>query len=571
VAAAVDAPRTRTPPVDRRLLADRAVRRVLAADAVAAVGTAVLLILQAGLLARIIVVGAAGGGTADLGPALVGLALVVAGRGVVTGLTEAVGQHGATAVKQDLRRRLLAAVLRSDGPDRTAGAVVTAATTGLDRLDPWFRSYLPALTAALVVPPVLLLWIVGLDPLSAVVLGVTLPLAPLFLALIGIDAGDRSRQQWLALQLLGGQLLEVVRGLPTLRLLGRAEEQASEVWGVADRLRDRTLAVLRIAFLSALVLELLAMLGTAVVAVLIGLRLVGGGMELEPALATLVLAPEVYFPLRRVGVAFHAAQEGVTAAVDVLDHLDEAAPRTATPTDADARGDIEVRGLTVHRPDRTGPVLDDVTVRFPAGRVTAVVGRSGAGKTTLLDVLVGRVRPTTGQVLAGGAVLADPAESAWRGQLAWAPQRPALSRGRLDELLRRTAPEARPDDVQAVAHEVALDPTGWPSGWDTTVGPGGRGLSGGERRRIGLARALVRQRTRGASLLVIDEPTSDLDEDTAAQIAAALRPDGVTTVVATHDPAIAAAADHLVVLDRGRVVATGAPTEVQDVLAGVMA
>lgn len=567
-------------PLDRRLLrAAPSTRPFLILTLLLAAASVVALIVQASALAAVVARGFVdGAGLAELTGALAAVAAAFLARAVIAWLTATAAAYAAARGKSELRRRAVGAVSRLGPADlarRDAGAVAATLTSGVDALDGYLAGYLPALATCLVVPPAILVWSLPLDLTSTVVLAVTLPLVPVFMVLVGVAARRSTQRRWDALQRLSGHFVDVLRGLGVLRLYGRAQDQSATVRRAADALRRETMGTLRVAFLSALVLELLAMLGTATVAVLLGVRLVAGAVALEPALAVLLLAPEAYLPLRRLGSQFHAQQDA-QAASDALFELIEADPGDlagSLPAPALARAHVRVEDVTVVKPHRTRPVLDRVSVTLPTRGHVAVVGASGAGKTTLAAVLLGFEQPHHGRVVvatpgAPPVTLADVRPADWRRQIAWVGHRPALVHGTVAANLRPAAPQAdavtsaSPQaDAALVAaarvagvHEVVA---GLPAGYDTVIGPGGRQLSAGERQRIALARAVLS----GAPMVVLDEPTADLDPASEVRVRAALRDlaRDRTVVSLTHRLAVAADADKVVVLAGGRVVEHGPP------------
>jgi thiol reductant ABC exporter CydD subunit len=395
-------------------------------------------------------------------------------------------------------------------------------------------------------------------------MAVTLPLIPLFMVLVGTAARASARSRLGALQTLGGRFLDVLRGLPTLRAHGRAEAQSTALAETGERFRRETMATLRVAFLSALVLELAATLAVALVAVTIGVRLAGGGMELEAGLAVLVLAPELYAPLRQLGAQFHASADGLAAAERVHEVLDEppllaaaASPR-ALPDPSRAPVRLEDVGLTY--PGRDRPALSGIDLELLPGERVALVGASGSGKSTMLALLARLADPTTGRVAVGGVALSDGDAAAWRRGLAWVPQRPRLMPGTVAENVRMGDPEASDERVLAALSDAgaAALVEALPDGLATAVGDGGLALSAGEAQRIALARAFVRD----PALVLLDEPTASLDAATAGAVWEAIERlcAGRTAVIALHRLGLAARADRVVVLEDGRLAESGAPT-----------
>ncbi|HEY3503471.1 MAG TPA: thiol reductant ABC exporter subunit CydD [Actinocatenispora sp.] len=531
-------------PVDPRLLRyARATAGHLAVLVVLGAATAGLVIAQAGLLADTIAgVVEHGVGLAALGTPLILLAAVIAGRAVVAWVTEAEGHRAAARVKSTLRRRLLAHVVDLGPAHLTAhrtGRLTTLATTGVDALDGYFAKYLPQLVLAVVVPAAILARVLPADPVAAVTIAVTLPLIPVFMVLIGLATRAATRNRYDALTRLAHHFLDVVAGLPTLKVFGRAAAQADTIRRITDRYRRSTLATLRIAFLSALVLELIATLSVALVAVGIGLRLVDGHLDLRTALLVLILAPEAYLPLRAVGTHYHASADGLAAAEEVLTVLDTPRPevgRAAPPTEVT---DIALDHVTVTHPDRPEPAPDDASLHLTRGEIVALTGPSGAGKSTLLAVLLGFATPERGRVLVNGYDLAGLDPDRWRRHVGWAAQQPYLFTGTVADNVRLGAPTAGDTAVAAAARDACLDVP-----LDTPVGEHGAGLSAGQRRRVALARAYLRD----ADVLLLDEPTAGLDPDTEARVLARLRTvaAGRIVLLVSHRPAALAAADTVV-------------------------
>ncbi|WP_329246640.1 thiol reductant ABC exporter subunit CydD [Actinoallomurus sp. NBC_01490] len=545
-------------PLDPRLLRYARTTRVYLALSVALGGaTAGLVIAQATLLADLIARAFLGGASlAALRTPLLLLLGVVAGRAFVAWLQEVAAHRSSAAVKSQLRGRLLAQAVRL-GPawlsGERGGELATVATRGIDALDGYFSRYLPQLVLAVIVPIAVGLRILSGDWVSALIVALTLPLIPVFAILVGLSTRAKMDRQWRTLSMLAGHFLDVVAGLPTLKVFGRAKAQARTVREVTDRYRRATMATLRVAFLSALVLELLATLSVALVAVSIGLRLVNGEIGLRTALLVLILAPEAYLPLRQVGAQYHASVEGLTAAERIFEVIETPAPPAGTLTDVPdpARAAIRLRGVTVGY----APALANLSLTVHPGETVALTGPSGAGKSTLLAVLLGFVRPDTGRVLIDGADVAALDPDAWRARIAWVPQRPYLFAGTVADNIRLGRPDATDEDVRRAASAAnALEfVEALPDGFATRLGDGGVGLSAGQRQRVALARAFLRD----APLLLLDEPTANLDAESEAAVVEAIRraAAGRTAVVVAHRPALAALADRTVRIEPVEVAA----------------
>ncbi|MFE5971117.1 thiol reductant ABC exporter subunit CydD [Streptomyces sp. NPDC056460] len=538
-------------PIDPRLLRYARATRVflIAVVALGLVGAA-LVIAQAMLIAEI-VVGSfqKGQSVSALTTPLLLLAGIAAARGLVSWLTELAAHRASAAVKSELRGRLLdrAAAL---GPGwlsgQKAGSLIALATRGVDALDDYFARYLPQLGLAVVVPVAVLARIVTEDWVSAAIIVVTLPLIPVFMILIGWYTQARMDRQWKLLSRLSGHFLDVVAGLPTLKIFGRAKAQAESIRAITSEYRRATMRTLRIAFLSSFALELLATLSVALVAVTIGMRLVHGELDLYTGLVILILAPEAYLPLRQVGAQFHAAAEGLAAAEEIFDVLEEPV-RDGAGSEVPESVRLELEGVTVRHAGRADPSLDAMSLTVEPGETVALVGPSGAGKSTLLDVVLGFAAPQEGgSVRVGGRPFAALDLEAWRSRIAWVPQRPYLFAGTIAENVRLARPDASDEAVREALRDAGADGfvSGLPQGLDTPLGEDGAGLSAGQRQRLALARGFLADRP----VLLLDEPTAALDGETEAGVVDAVRrlAAGRTVLLVAHRPALLAVADRVV-------------------------
>lgn len=565
-------------PLDPRLLRfARSTRGFIVLAVVLGVITAVLVIAQARLLSDVIVdVTADGLGWSDVRGGVIAIAAVFAARAVVSWTSEVAAVRASARAKQELRQAALAHVLEL-GPAGPAaqdpGGVAALITRGIDALDGYFSRYLPQLVLAVIVPVAVLLTVLGQDILSTIIIAVTLPLIPVFMILIGMFTRTQVDRQWRTLARLSGHFLDLVSGLPTLKIFGRAKSQATAIRSIGDRYRSTTMGVLRVSFLSSLALELLATLSVALVAVSIGLRLAEGQITYRVGLFVLILAPEAYLPLRLVGQHFHAAAEGLGASDRLFTILETPVPVGGSAQVPEGRIVIEVQDLRIAYPSRVDAALAGATFVARPGEVTAVVGTSGGGKSTLLSALLGFVEPTAGSIVVHGGQgagvatrdqpgidLAEVDLASWRRRVAWLPQRAHLVATDLSDnpsiadAVRLGRSDATDEQVWRALDDAGLaaDISDLPGGIATRLAADGSGLSVGQLQRLALARALVTD----ADVVLLDEPTAALDQTTEAAVVEAIRllaHRGATVVVVAHRPALMAIADQVIRLDRPEV------------------
>ena len=533
----------------------------MAIDTALGIGSALAVLLQGFVLARIVAHGFHGAPLHRLWGDLVLLVVAFAIRGALGAGMAVAGHRAAWSVLSELRMAVVEKRLASQpiAVDGTSGSELAAvAVQGVDGLEGYFARYLPQVVLASVVPFVVVAAVAVIDWESALIMLLTLPLVPVFMWLIGRYTEQRTRERWQALRRLSTHFLDVVRGLPTLRAFGRAEDELATLSAVSERYRATTMATLRVSFLSGSVLELAATLGVALVAVTAGVRLVGGDVGLQTGLTVIILAPELYLPFRRLGAEYHASADGIAVAERMFALLDappampDGGPRPA-PSPADAPVRFEQVSFTY--PSRSVPVLDQFDLELSPGETVALVGESGAGKSTVAALLLGLLEPTAGRISIGGVDLLGCDGEAWRRRIAWVPQHPALWRGSVADNIRLGDPAAVDRQVRdaaalAGAHEF-IDRL--PDGYATRVGDGGRALSPGERRRIGLARAFLRD----APLVILDEATADLDPAAAAIVAGAVERlrAGRTILMIAHRPELIGHADRAVRLADGAATA----------------
>lgn len=498
---------------------------------------------------------------ADLIPRLVALLGVVVMRAILSYGHARASAQVAIQLKQHLRQRFMAHLLQlgtSLSAERS-GELVTSASEGIEKLEGYYRDYLPAVFNALFLPVLILCFVLPLDALTFVILAITAPLIPLFMALIGMAAGALARQQFMALRHLGAHFVDVMQGLTTLKLFNRSHYQIESIQRMTERFRETTMQVLRVAFLSALSLEMLATLSVAIVAVEIGVRLLYGNIQFEQALFLLVIAPEFYLPLRSLGARFHNATEGKASAERLYEVLDmpvlaEASAHSPSPTHFQH---IRFEGVSLAYPHSSRPSLSNIHLSLERGQWVALVGASGSGKTSLANLLLGFVQASEGQIYLDGQALEALDIASWREQLAWVSQTPYVFNASVLENIRFSRPSASLAEVQRAAELAGAHAfiEALPQGYATPCGERGLRLSGGQIQRLALARALLRQ----APVLILDEPTSQLDPANEAHIMRHLRQasQGALILHITHRLHSARYADHILVLEAGELLEQG--------------
>lgn len=551
--------RSRARQAQKRLTgSSRAARLHLGGAAALGLLATALIVAQATLLAHLIAgVFLGGESLADVAPQLLWLAAISVGRGLVDAGFEASGRIGAARAMAELRSRLvrhLLLVRPGALQAERSGELATAAVQGVDALEAYFARYLPQVFLAALAPVAVLAWTVPRDWQAAAILAVTAPLIPVFMVLIGRLAERSTRRRWRRLSRLGAQFLDLVGGLATLRANGRAEVQTRSIAAAGEAYRRETMATLRVGFLSALVLELLAMIGVAMVAVTVGVQLADGKLGLTAGLTVLILAPEVYMPLRRLGAQFHASADGMAAAERIFEVLDEPAavtvPARPLPVPDPHHAPLTLEGVCFAHPGR-GELLRGIDLSLRPGETVALTGPSGGGKSTLLSLLMRLADPAAGSIACGGTDLRDLDPAAWRRRIAWIPQRPTVFGGTIEENVRLAAPDASPARLAQALRRAGLADlvASLPEGAQTVVGEGGRRLSAGQAQRLGLARAFLRD----APLLLLDEPTANLDAETELAVADAVAEltAGRTALIVAHRPEFARRADRVVELRDG--------------------
>ena len=525
----------------------------------------VVLALQAWLLAGIVTaVSFDGRDLASQRVALFTLLALLPLRALLSWGSAHLATRAAVILRQELRREFFDQ-LRKLGPawlaSRHGGSLTTALGDGIEALGGYYSRYLPATAQVAAVPFTLLLFIAPSDWLSALILLATAPLIPFFMILIGKGAERRNQRQWRQLARMSAHLLDLVRGLPTLKLFNASRREAGVVAHISEEYRRRTLSVLRVAFLSSFTLEFFATVSIAVVAVVIGFRLFWGEMEFLHGFFVLLLAPEFYLPLRTLGSAYHDRMEAIGAAEQLLEVF-RAEPRQAASATRpfepahDKGVGIELKKVGFRWGDGR-PGIEALELAITAGERIAIVGPSGAGKSTLMNLLLGFLQPDTGEILADGQSLAQLDPASWRRQLAWVPQSPHLFHGSVRHNIALGMPEASAEAIEEAARQAhCLEFIGrMPRGFDTLVGEGGQALSGGQRQRLALARAFLRR----ARLVLLDEPTANLDlaSERLIQQAVERLAEQATLVTIAHRLHTVRSADRILVLEQGRLVQQG--------------
>lgn len=497
--------------------------------------------------------------------------LVIALRGLAAWAASVAGTALAVRVKTDLRQRLFEHLLAL-GPayarsERT-GELAASATEGIEALDAYFSQYLPQLMISALVPLAILLVVFPLDPLSGVVLFLTAPLVPVFMILIGKASETFSKRQFETLSRLSAHFLDSLQGLTTLKLFGASKAHAKTIDQVNQHFRDVTLAVLRITFLSALALELIATLSTAVVAVEVGIRLLYNQMAFQQALFLLIIAPEFYIPMRMLGLRYHAGMAGVTAAKRIFEILDTEIPvfsdQLSVFSSQSLNTDnwqLNTASLSYTYLGQQKPALENISFEIKSGQHTALVGPSGSGKSTLVSLLLRFIQPDTGQLTVNGTPLNTIDPDTWRAQIAWVSQKPYLFNDTIAANLRLARPNATDDELSAAARAAHLHDfiQSLPQGYQTPISEAGARLSGGEAQRLALARAFLKD----APILILDEPTSSLDPRHEALLEDSVRclMQGRTVITIAHRLNTVVHADQIIVLDQGRILETGTHTQ----------
>jgi ATP-binding cassette, subfamily C, bacterial CydD len=525
-----------------------------------AVATIVQMVFLARVVDRVFLRGADLGDVSILLLSLLGAVVI---RAALLWLREITAQQGAIRVKSELRERLFVHILRL-GPAYTkgerTGELVTTTTEGVEKLETYFGRYLPQVFLSAFVPLLITLYVLPLDWASSVLLLMTAPVIPILMVLVGSYAEEHLNHQWTALSRLGAGFVDALQGLPTLKVFGRSVEEREKLSTASEEFRERTMKVLRYAFISGFVLEFMTAMAIALVAVSLGIRLISGDMPFEVAFLVLLLAPEFYKPLRELGTHRHAGMEGKAAAKRIFEILETHAPSRVgakAPVRLSDGMTVDFSGIAYAYPSSEHEALSDLTLTLPSGTRTALVGRSGSGKSTLVNLLLRFLEPDSGRIAANGVPIAQMPPETWRENVALVPQRPYLFYGNVLENIRLARPGASREEVERAAElaGAAKFILQLPHGYEAEIGERGARLSGGEAQRVALARAFLKD----APVLVMDEPTSSLDPESERLIRTALEhlARDRTVLVVAHRLNTVYEAERIAVLDEGRLVEVG--------------
>lgn len=562
--------------IDKRLLKEgKKVSAYLVGTVALGILTALLAVAQAWLVAKVIAwVFLKQAGFTGVWNSLLTILLIIGGRGILQFLSEWSAREGAIRLKEDLRSRLLERLIEL-GPHyvrgERAGELLNTSVEGIEALDDYFSRYVPQLVLAAAIPLLILGFVLPSDLTSGTILLLTGPLIPVFMILIGKLAEKKSQSQWQSLSRMSAHFLDMLQGLSTLKLFGRSKEQAKVIGRISESFRRATLGVLRIAFLSAFVLEFLAMLSTALVAVALGLRLIDGTISYQEAFFILIIAPEFYLPLRALGVQFHARMSGENAAQRIFEVLDQGIVNTNSGESKTTNGKsktlpnresfLSLQHIDLRYQEKNGNILTDFSLEVGQGERIALVGASGAGKTSVLQILLGFVEPSGGEVWVKGKRLNADTLEGWRSEIGYVAQKPYLFAGTILENLRFGKPQATREEAaeaarRALAHDFIQQ---LPQGYDTVLGEGGTRLSGGQAQRLAIARAFLKD----SPLLLLDEVTSGLDEESEQEVLTALAKlcEGKTVLFTTHRMNTVLGAQRIIVLDQGRIAEQGSHQE----------
>jgi ATP-binding cassette subfamily C protein CydD len=494
--------------------------------------------------------------------------LFVLGRAALLWLADSLAQRSASHLKADLRRRLVDQLLRL-GPAYTtaerSGELANAVIAGVETLDEYAAQYLPARTLAMVVPALVFVVVLILDPWTTIVLLFAGPMLLLIMALIGGRTRAITQRRFAEMSWMSAFFLDMLQGLPTLKLYGRSREQSANILAISRQFGSTTMDVLRTAFQSSLVMEWAATAATAMVALETSVRLMNGTLPFNQALAVILLTPEFFLPLRQMAMKYHAGTQGTAAGKRLFAILDmepqvskgQVAGRQVADGRWQVRGDIVLDDVYLAYEGGERPALNGFSLTIPAGKTVALVGPTGAGKSTVAYLLQRFLAPDQGRITVGGRSLATIDPDAWRAQVAWVSQRPHLFHGSVVNNLRLARPAASMAEIVAAAEAAQAHDfiQALPQGYETPIGEGGSRLSGGQRQRLAIARAYLKD----APYLILDEATANLDATSEEAVRAALRrlARGRTVLIIAHRLQMAHDSHLVAVVDGGRVVEQG--------------
>jgi ATP-binding cassette subfamily C protein CydD len=482
--------------------------------------------------------------------------------------SHAEANRGTLAIRKRIFSRLIEKV-GTLGPIYTrsvqSGRLSTTLLKGVEALDAYYSQYIPQIFFALFTPILIVCTIFPGDPISGTILLASAPLIPLFMILIGKSASAMTEKQWKTMSRMSGYFLDVLQGLPTLKLFAQSKAQRDSIEKTGETFRHATMRVLKIAFLSSFTLELVGTIGTAIIAVGIGFRILEGKLTFQQALFVLLLTPDFYLPLRQLGTKFHAGMEGVSASKEIFDILEHTSPtvkETGFITQNTAgKYPIHFTDLSYTYPGATRPALDGLNVTIPEGKTTAIIGPSGSGKSTMINLLLRFQEPSHGSITINGNPIQDIPLDGWHNQISWVPQHPYLFNASLKENILLARPDASEKEVNAALSKTGLSNfvSLLPEGLDTMIGEQGSRLSGGEAQRVALARAFLKN----APLLILDEPTSHTDPELEAALRNSMEElmQGRTTVIIAHRLETIKSADQIIVVSQGKITQCGTHKE----------
>lgn len=464
-------------------------------------------------------------------------------------------------LKQRLRHELIQKI-SSNGPlyvgNHGTGKLAHIIGDGIEALGQYFSSYLPAKHIMVLLPLVIMIAVAPFDRVSMAVMLITAPLIPFFMILISKHTQEKNQSQWQRMARMSGYFLDRLQGVVTLKLFGASKREADAIERISDAYRRDTIAVLRVAFLSSLVLEFLATLSIAMIAVFIGFRLLWGEMELLHGLFILLLAPEFYLPLRQMGTQYHAKMDAVAAAEQIAAAWEENTPANAPSRNAEAKHTlptIRLEDVCLEYPDEKGQLrtaLNGLTLDVASGETLALIGPSGGGKSSILNLVLGFAHASSGEIAINDTPLSQLPIELWRKQIAWMPQQPHVFHGTIAENITLAKADATLDEIRTAARSAFIDNEimSLPHGYDTHIGERGTGLSGGQIRRIALARAFLRN----ASLILLDEPTASLDRKSEQLVMQSLETlcQNRTVIMVAHRLEILGIADRVVRIQDGK-------------------